>query len=254
MNDECLKCGIIISRFGLSQPVPAAPRYTVTGSPIRSVLEDAAEHHRRMRRARMQTRLIGTSLLLVVLFGGFAIYRTLIRGAAAYVGAYKNVEHVFGLNFPNPGWSHYSKDELDVFGIGGVVDGFWHGDNPDDPDILLVVHRGDVGMQYPDPFQGEAGARFEQATRDHLEEVMRGAGYEIEFTSTQKITLGGSSGSVFLADLVKKEKQLGGKFFCGYRYGNLYAVIMIGTPEQMDANETELNKIGKSLNFHISVI
>lgn len=202
----------------------------------------------------MQTRLIGTGLLLVVLLGGLALYRTLKRNAAAYVGPYKNAEHVFGLGFANPGWSHYSKGDLDDFGIGGVADAFWHGDNPDHPDILLVVHRGSVGMRYPAPFEGEAAGRFQQATGDHLQELMEDAGYEIEFTSAEKIGLGGSSGFLFFADLAKEEEQLGAIFYCGYRYGNLYSVIFIGTPEQLRVHETELKKIGKSLNFHISVI
>lgn len=251
-NDECLQCGVIISRF--LEPLPP-PRYTMTGSPIRNAMEAAQEHHRRMRRARMQTRLIGLGMLLALMLVGYATYRTIKKGTAPYIGPYKNVEHVFGLGFAKEGWNHYSAGDLKDFGIGGVADAFWHGDDPDDPEILLLVHRGSVGVRVPDPFQGEGVDRLQQATEDHLQSLMKDAGYEVDFTSGKRTGLTAGPGFRFEADLTKNERQRAAVFYCGYRPGGgLYAVIFIGTPEAMHAHEEELEKLGKSLNFHISVI
>lgn len=253
-NDECLKCGVIISRFMLPGEAPSPQDYPVIGSPIRSAIENAEEHHRRMRQSRMQTRLISTGLLLLIFLGGLAVYRTIKKGAAAYTGPYKNSEHVFGLAFAETGWSHYSQGDLNDFGIGGVADAFWRGDDPDDPEILLVVHRGSVGMRLPDPFTGDAADQFQLATRDHLQELLESAGYGLDFTSEKRTSVGGNPGFVFLADATQEEKQLEAMIYCGFRYGGLYAVIFIGTPERMNAGKTELEKIGKSLNFHAGPI
>ncbi len=193
-------------------------RYTVTGTPIQSVLEDAQAHHRRMRRARMQTRLIGTGLLWRY-FSAFFCFSYAEKRGCGLPRSVQKYRACVRSGFSGRRLESLRQGDLDDFGIAGVADAFWRGDNPMIRMSCWCAPWLRRTEEYPDPFEGDAEAQFREATRDYLTKLMKDAGYECEFTPNRRSVWPASPVLFFSQTSRNRKKNSTRCSTCGYRYG-----------------------------------
>src|SRR3990172_7097979 len=229
LNDECLKCGVIISKAhsasppqqGGTKPVSyvappaqassAPASYTWRPPTMQGPLPATARDVKRLQRS-----LIWTIISLLVLGGIYQIYQYFIHQAAAYGGYYRNTYHFFSLNFPEKGWSHYDPGALKAIEFKDAKDAFYRGKNPDNPQVVMAVWTEHIDNPVPERLDSDTAGRLKRAIEDEIIKRMKKASMECRVTDSAHVRIGGNDGLVIHADLLSKDVNMKTIIYCAF--------------------------------------
>ena len=148
LNDQCLKCGIIVSKFRANAPAAGSPVSFVanTAEPRKpqeysyTLPESVIAHEAVRKKTKLHTRLIGLSIIAILVIGGYTTYSLLRQRAARTVGDYKNLKVHYSIKFPQPKseWFHYADGEADLAILKDAQDAFYR-DRAGRPSVAFGV-------------------------------------------------------------------------------------------------------------------
>ncbi|HET6268049.1 MAG TPA: hypothetical protein VFG11_10065 [Acidobacteriota bacterium] len=259
LNDQCLKCGIVVSKYMKQMeemeeiPPIAPPKYAVPLSPIGAAMKDAGAYHESQAKQNRQARIILLIVFLLLVGIAFLGYRYVKQRASAFGGIYRRPD-AYGMHLPDQGWSHYAAGDTIPYGLPSGKDGFYKGDQPDRPDLLLVVYSDYVPVEVAeDPAQIQTDD-LKNYIQETLSKKVKDAGYECDFKSMEPVRLPAGKGFVLHAELTRGEEWRQATFYCAFRMRLMYSMLFIGNPDILPAQEDEVEGIGKSLTFTVSPI
>lgn len=217
LNDQCLKCGIVVSKY-LKQmeemeqiPPVVPPKYDVPLSPIRAAMKDPDAYRETLAKQKHQTKIITLVLLLLIAGGAFLSYRYIKQRASAFGGIYHRPD-AYGMRLPDQGWSHYNPGDTMPFGLPSGRDGFYKGEQPERPDLLLVVYDDFVPVEVEeDPVQNQTD-QLKDFIVEALSKKFKDAGYECDVKSMEPIGLPAGKGFVLHAELTPGRRMAPGHF------------------------------------------
>lgn len=259
LNDQCVKCGIVISKYHASSAAPvsfvAAPRQTELPQPGYSIPASVIEHQKARRKSKQITRAIGAVILLAVVGFGYMTYRFLVHRAAHYSGMYKNGEMLFLLRLPQKDsmWYHYLDGEADSPLYKDMKDGFYRGTDPDDPQIALGVWLGRVPA-LPERFPPNAVEKLQTQAEDDLLQMLVQHGVDCTITNTEFLRVGDNDGFRIEADITVDDKPMKLIALRGYHVDHAYWFLLSGTEAMMSENAEEIEHILGSISYDISMI
>src|SRR5580765_6803167 len=93
LNDQCLKCGIVLSRYhkpGQPSSAPVSFVATTEDKPVGYSIPAAI-----LEKQKLRSALVTVLVLCLVLLAGYSGYRFFLRRAAHYSGTYRNGAEIF---------------------------------------------------------------------------------------------------------------------------------------------------------------
>ena len=276
LNDECLKCGVLVSRVrsrgsssdldssGPIQPISfvapsrAAPANPAASSPpparsLSSVLREAG-YSRPREKNNFRANVIWTVILLVFVGGGYQIYKYFVRQASVYRGYYWNSTQRFSLNLPQDGWSHYQAVELQSLDLKDAQDAFYRGDDPDDPEVVMVVWTEYSPELVPDRFDPETSDKILETIETEVLRRMTKASLEPEIAESGSTRVGGNDGFVIRANLKKEQLRLKTIIYCAFNQHSAYTVQFLGKENFLHQSEEEIRRMMASFDFQQSLL
>ncbi len=269
LNDECLKCGVMVSKAHSTtstsmKPISyVAPDSTATdplqkdiSAPVwRPPQERVVSIPVRPRRGQLETNLVKLVILVLLVGGGYQLYTFIKNRASAYSGFYRNNIYYFGVMIPEKGWSHYQTGDIKAKEFKDAHDAFYRGSDPDDPEIaMLIWSEPVVKKKVPRVFDDETSEKMLQAIEAEILRRMEGAGLQCEITEASKTKIAGNDGFVVHANVNKKELFMKTIIYCGFNETRAYTIQFIGNGEKMTDLQEEIEQIVKTLQFDISFI
>jgi hypothetical protein len=254
LNDECLACGIIISKFERAEKNASSPVSFVAPT-LRSPSLAAPgisdnQYKIALQKNKMYTRIFVCGFALLLAGATFFGFRHFRKTTSSYGGLYKNDRQIFALRFPDQGWSHYYSNELDSLPLKSPQDAFYSGKDRDDPEIFLGmwVHLLPQIIQ-PTISDTQRQDLFDMAT-DEILTKMEAAG--LDCTITQSEFRG--NGAVLDAEIFRGQERLKAKIRTGYWMNRAYTLIIMGEEQAMDSANDDIMRIVNSLSFQMSVV
>lgn len=254
LNDECLGCGIIVSKFQRAEKNASSPVSFVapplTSHPAGPSVITDNQYKIALQKNKMYTRIIVCVAALILAGAVFLGFQHFRKTTSAYGGLYKNDRQIFNLRFPEQGWSHYYSNELDSLPLKSPQDAFYSGKDRDDPEIFLGmwVHLLPRMVQ-PTISDDQRQELFDTAT-DEILTKMEAAG--LDCTITQSEFRG--TGAVIDAEILRGEQRLKAKIRTAYWLNRAYTLIIMGQEEAMDSANDDIESIVNSLRFLMSVV
>lgn len=261
LNDQCVKCGIVISKYRPERTQPSTPVSFVAAPPVdlpapgysipASVLEVQKARERSRQRARIVTALVIFALLATL----YMTYRFFERRASHYSGMYKNGNLLFVLKFPEQDsrWYHYREGEPDVALYKGVKDAFYRGDDADEPEVVIGVFLDHLGAQ-PERFPADMVSRIQTQTEDALMKMMSDNGVDCTITKSELIHPGENDGFRLEADVQVDGNPMKMIAVRAFHVDHAFWFIASGTQEAMENNAAEVNGLLGTISFRMSII
>jgi hypothetical protein len=256
-NDQCFKCGIVISKFldasQTSQPVSFVATSHSHKEYSYSVSKAHVEYQERRVKDKWQRFFLGIGILVILGLIVFGTWHFLTERASEYSGTYKNGKLIYGLWFPpGPKWFHGRANNLESLGIKDPQDAFYRGENRDDPEVSIAVYVED-GEDVPEKISANLGATLLADAEDSLLTRMRARGVRCEIVDSYLHGVGGRDGFLIEAEIDKNGKIYRLNVLNGYYYSRVYRVYFIGPAEHMDDSES-IQRIMDSFSFKVSAI
>src|SRR5262245_58958157 len=114
INDQCLKCGIVVSKFAAQTSTVSfvAPPAETSSTGYR-IPQATVDHRTRLKKTKLQTQIIGIVMVLALIGSVYGAYRFLTHRAAAVSSLFKNQKLNYAMRFPETGskWNHYSEGD-----------------------------------------------------------------------------------------------------------------------------------------------
>ncbi len=269
-NDQCMKCGIVISKHRTDQSSAAiltsgsisfvAPAASVTpaqpaASPgayswkAPSVPETAAAYHQARKRSALQRNVLALGLLLGVLVIGYWVFHFFMQKASTFSGYYWNSRLRFSLTFPEKGWSHYPNSQMGSVPMKEVRDAFYRGGSFRTPEVLLAIWTTDTSEKYDTSFDDETLAQRLSALESETATRMEQLGFQMETTDSGRTSMNTNDALVLRADLSKNDAGYKTIIYVGYSGHTSYTVQFIGKQEPMDQAADEIRDMMSTFDF-----
>ncbi|HSP06711.1 MAG TPA: hypothetical protein VLR94_06005 [Acidobacteriota bacterium] len=262
LNDQCLKCGIVVSRYRASGPAAGASPVSFVAAPTQNqqpsgstIPASVLERQQVRRRSSQKTMLVTAAVVGVLFMAGYFAYRFFLLNASHYSGLYKNGKLLFSLKFPESDsqWYHYQPGEPDSALYRGVADAFHRGKDPDHPDIVVGVLTESIAA-VPDRLDAGTASRMKSETEDALLQLMIDRGIDGTITNSRITRPGGNDGFRIDADIKMDGRPLKLIAVRAYNVNFVYWFFLSGTEDSMNANEKEVEGLVSSIDFKMSVI
>jgi hypothetical protein len=254
LNDECLGCGIIISKFqraekNASSPVSfVAPTLSSHPSGASGITDN--QYKIALQKNKMYTRIFVCVAALILAGAAFLGFQHFRKTTSSYGGLYRNDRQIFNLRFPEQGWSHYYSNELDSLPLKSPQDAFYSGKDRDDPEIFLGMWVRLLPRKVePTVSDDHRQELFDNAT-DEILSKMEAAGLDCTITQSEF----SGNGAIMDAEIFRGEKRLKAKIRTGYWLNRAYTLIIMGEERAMDSSNEEIQRIINSLSFKMSVV
>jgi hypothetical protein len=254
LNDECLACGIILSKFQRAEknaPSPVsfvAPTLPSTAGAPSAVTDNQYKVALEKSKTYIQISLI--VLLVTLVGGGFLLFQHFRKSTSAYGGLYRNDRQIFAIRFPNRGWNHYYSNEFSTLPLKNPKDAFYFGNDRDDPDIFLGMWVEIMPQQVPSTISDERRQDLFDTASDEITAKMEAAG--LDCTITQSEFRG--NGAIMDAEVLRGQERLVAKIRTAYWLNRSYTLIILGKEESMASEEEEILRILNSLSFNMSIV
>src|SRR5687767_3812138 len=126
LNDECLQCGVLVSKAQITTSTNMKPISYVapeTTGAIQQHPTDPAPAWRpptqdrivsvpvKSKRGEIERKLILLVIAVLLIGGGYQLYKFLTHKASSYSGYYRNNIYYFTVNLPQKGWSHFQPSD-----------------------------------------------------------------------------------------------------------------------------------------------
>jgi len=270
-NDQCLNCGIVISKHRSDQSSSAiltsgsisfvAPAASVTpaqpsASPSDayswkppSAGDTAAAYHHAMKRSAIQRNILAFTVLIVVLAVGYGTFRFFMQKASSFSGYYWNNRLHFSLDFPEKGWSHYRDSQIGSVPMKEVKDAFYRGGSYRTPDVFMGIWTTYSTSEYATSFDDAVLDRklddLETDTMNRMEQL----GFQTETMDSERTSMNSNDALVFRADLRKNDTPYKTIIYVGYSKRTSYTIQFLGKQEQMDQAADEIQKMMSTFDF-----
>ncbi len=258
-NDQCFKCGIVVSKYlsagqSSSQPISFVATSQSHKEYSYTINKDHIEYQQRRTRDKWQRFLVGIGIFAFLGLIVFGVWHLLHQRASEYSGPYKNGELIYGIFFPTvgPKWYHGKANNLESLGIKDPHDAFYRGEDRDNPDMAIAVYvKGTKSV--PEKIGSNLESTLLAEAENSVKTRMREQGVKCEIVDSYLRNVGGRDGFMIEAEIDKDGKLYRAFVLNGYYYGRGYTVFFVGTDEVMTDNE-ELQGIMDSFSFKTSVL
>jgi len=258
LNDQCLKCGIVVSKFTKSsQPVSfVAPTSRQSYKEHSySISKETLEYEQVRKKQKFHTTLIGAGIVVGLALIAFIIWHFLTHQASAYSGTYKNGHLIYGMYFPETGskWYHARANNLESLGIKDPDDAFYRGDNRDEPELSVAVYVRSM-QPIPDKFSADKKEEMLAEEENSLIKRMKLQGVSCEIVDSVSRAVGGNDGFMIEAEIDKDGELYRAFVLAGYYYNRGYTIFFVGPDEKMEDNQEELQRLMNSFTFKTTII
>jgi hypothetical protein len=266
LNDECLKCGVLVSKAQITtsssmKPISyvapettgAVPEQKDASAPgWRPVPQDrVVSMPVKQKKGQVEKKLVLLLIMFLLVGGGYQLYRFVKYRASAYSGYYRNHMYYFGLTLPDEGWSHYQAGDIKAREFKDAHDAFYRGSDPQDPEVAMLIWSEPVQKKkVPHIFDEETSAKILNSIEQEISRRMEKAGLQCEITEASKKTIGGNDGFVVHANVTKKELFMKTIIYCGFDQTRAYTIQFMGNDQKMTDLQEEIEKIIKSFQFN----
>jgi hypothetical protein len=259
VNGQCLKCGIVISKFlSAGQLSPEPVSYVAPSQAHKeysyTISKDHIDYAERRIRDQRQRALVGVAIVVVIGAVVFLIWKLLSESASEYSGVYKNGNLIFGLFFPpstGPKWYHGKPGNLEKFGMKDPQDVFYRGE-PGEPDVVIAVYV--KGGQYVgDRMGSELRDKLLSEAENSLLDRMQNEGVKCEIVDSRPYNVGARDGFMIEAEIEKNGKIYQMYVLNGYYQSRIYTVFFVGSDGFMTDDE-QMKRVMDSFTFNVSVI
>jgi len=268
LNDECLKCGVLVSRAHVTTstsmkpisyvapetgPIPEAQN--VSTSAWRPAFQDrVASVTVKEKKNQLETKIFWAIILVLAVGGFYQIYRFLVHRASAYGGYYRNEIYYFGMRFPDQGWNHFQAGDLNQKEFKDAHDAFYRGKSSDNPDVTLLIWSEPLKSKVPISIDEETAAKMLQSIEVEVQTRMTKAGLTCQITESKRRSIGGNDGFVVHAHVTKEQLSMQTIIYCGFAETRAYTIQFLGSDEKMKELEPEIEGIMSSFSFDISIL
>jgi hypothetical protein len=257
LNDQCLKCGIVISKFAKrSQPVSfVAPSRQSHKEHSYTISKETLQYEEVRKRQKLQTLMVGVGIVAALVLIVFIIWHFLSTQASVYSGVYKNPSILYGMYFPDSGakWYHGRANNLEDLGLKDPVDAFYRGDNRDDPDLSFAVFLRSI-QPMPDQMSDEQKEIMLAEEEDLLLKRMKTEGVSCEIVDSGSRSVGGKDGFYMEAEIKPEGRVYRAFILSGYYYNRGYTLFFVAPYEKMNKQKDDLERLMDSFTFKTSVI
>lgn len=256
LNDQCLKCGIVISKFAkASQPVSfVAPSRQSHKEHSYTISRETLQYEEVRKKQKLQSLLIGAGIIAGVVLIGFIIWQFLSNQASAYSGMYRNPTVLYGIFFPDTGkWFHGKANNLEDIGLKDPADAFYRGENRDDPDLTFAVFVRSVQPQ-PEKFSEVQKETMLEEEEDLLLKRMKQENVSCEIVDSGSRNVGGNDGFYMEAEITQDKRVYRAFILNGYYYNRGYSLFFVGPDEKMGKQKEDVEKLMSSFTFKTSVM
>jgi hypothetical protein len=269
LNDECLKCGVLVSRAHVTtstsmKPISyVAPETTgavpeaqnVSTSGWRPAFQDrVASVTVKEKKNQLETKIFWAIVLVLAAGGFYQLYRFLVHRASAYGGYYRNDIYYFGMRLPDKGWSHFQPGDLKQKEFKDAHDAFYRGESPDNPDVTMLIWSEPLRSKVPQHFDEETSAKMLHSIEEEVQSRMTRAGLTCHITESKRRGIGTNDGFVVHAHVTKDQLSMETIIYCGFAETRAYTIQFLGGDEKMKELEPEIDKIMTSFGFDISIL
>ncbi len=267
LNDECLKCGVLVSKAHVTTTTSIKPiSYVAPETAPVPEAEGMAKAWQAQTTSRIASIPVREKkvqyekkiliLVVIVLVAGllFQGYRMLVHKASAYGGYYRNEIYIFTMKLPDYGWSHYQTGHLKKQELKEAHDAFYRGKDPDNPEVTLMIWTEGSKQMVPDRFDDEMANKMLEAIENEILKRMKAAGSQCEITESGRRIIGNNDGFVIHANLTKDQLFMKTIIYCGFNVSKAYTIQFLGSDEQMSKLYPEIERIIDSFTFDIRII
>ena len=267
LNDECLKCGVLVSRahgttstnikpisYVAPEVTGAVPETPSAPNPVwRPQVQDRiVSMPVKSTKGAFERKLVLLIITLVLIGGGYRLYRFLMHKASAYSGYYKNNIYHFVVYLPEKGWSHYQGGELKKREFKDAHDAFYRGGDLDDPEVTMLIWSERVRKKVPKRFDENTAESMLESIESEVMQRMETAGLNCEITESSRQLIGGNDGFVVHADVTRDDLFMKTAIYCGFAEERAYTIQFLGQDEKMTELQPEIVKIMNSFSFEIT--
>jgi hypothetical protein len=257
LNDQCLKCGIVVSKFHkASQPVSfVAPSRHSHKEHSYTISKETLQYEEVRKKLKLQSLMIGIGIVAVLALIVFIIWHFLSNQASVFSGVYRNPSVLYGIFFPEGGakWYHGRANNLDDLGLKDPQDAFYRGEDRDDPDLSFVVFIRSV-QPLPEKLSDQQKDSMLEEEEDLVLKRMKLAGVSCEIVDSGSRNVGGNDGFYMEAEIKPEEKVYRAFILNGYYYNRGYALFFIGPDERVDKQKEDIEKLMNSFTFKTSMM
>jgi hypothetical protein len=265
VNDECLKCGVLISKAHTTTSTGMKPISYVPPETTGAIPEPPSEPPPTWRpsvdpiasiplkpRKRGVEKLVYLLILLFLIGGGYKFYRYLKHKASAYSGYYRNDMYYFTVTMPKEGWNHFQSGDLKAREFKDAHDAFYRGDDLDDPEVtMLIWSEGVQRKKVPRRFDEPTAEKMLSSIQDEIITRMEGADLECEITEAGRREIGGNDGFVVHANVTREDLFMKTIIYCGFAETRAYTIQFLGNEEKITEIQPEIERIMDTFGFDI---
>jgi hypothetical protein len=256
LNDQCLKCGIVISKFAKSsQPVSfVAPSRHSYKEHSYTISNETLQYEQVRKKQKLQTVMVGVGILAALVLIVLFIWHLIANQTTTFSGMYKNPTILYGMYFPDTGqkWYHAKANNLEDLGLKDPVDSFYRGDR-DNPDMIFTVFLRSI-TPVPEKFSDDQKDKMLDEEEDLVLERMKQGGVSCEIVDSGSRSVGGNDGFFMEAEMESNKKPYRAFILVGYYFNRAYTVFFVGPDHIMEKQKDEVNKLMDSFTFKTSVI
>jgi hypothetical protein len=258
LNDQCLKCGIVVSKFNKeSQPVSfVAPSRQSYKEHSYTISKETLQYEEVRKKQKLQTLMVGAGIIAGLVLIVFIIWHFLSNQASVYSGVYKNPTVLYGMYFPDSGgqkWYHGRANNLEDLGLKDPADAFYRGENRDDPDLSFAVFVRSV-QPMPEKFSDEQIETMLEEEQDLVLKRMKLEGVSCDIVDYGSRSVGGNDGFYMEAEIKPEGRVYRAFILNGYYYNRGYTLFFVAPDEKMNKQKDDLEKLMDSFTFKTSMI
>lgn len=268
LNDECLKCGVMVSKAHSTtstsmKPISYVPQDATVPNPEQKDISAPVWRPAQERivsitvppkKSKIQQNLVKLLIMIFLVGGGYQLYTFIKNKASAYGGYYRNNVYYFGVTIPEKGWSHYQSSDIKKKEFKDAHDAFYRGSNPKDPDIAMLIWSEHLMKKVPRIFDEDTSGKILNSIKQEIERRMVAAGLQCEITEASKITIAGNDGFVVHANVNKKDMFMKTIIYCGFNQTRAYTIQFMGNDQKMADFQDEIEKIISTFQFEVNFI
>ena len=270
LNDECLKCGVLVSKAHSTtstsmKPISYVAADTTAPNPEQRDIsapiwrppaqERVVSIPVQPKKGWIEKNLLNLVILIVLIGGGYQVYTFIKNRASAYSGFYRNNIYYFGLTLPKKGWSHYQGGDIKKKEFKDAHDAFYRGSDPDDPEVAMLIWSEPVmKKKVPRIFDEETSEKMLKSIEGEILRRMEKAGLRCEITEASKKSIAGNDGFVVHANVNKKDLFMRTIIYCGFNQTRAYTIQFMGNDEKMNNLQEEIETIINTFQFEFSFI
>jgi hypothetical protein len=270
LNDECLKCGVLVSKAHSTTSTSMKPISYVapeTTAPNPEQKDISAPVWRppaqdrvvsipiKPKKGVLERNLLNIVILILLVGGGYQLYTFIKNRASAYSGYYRNNIYYFGVTLPEKGWSHYQGGDIKKKEFKDAHDAFYRGSNPNDPEVAMLIWSEPVmKKKVPRIFDEDTSKKMLKSIELEILRRMEGAGLHCEITEASRKKIAGNDGFVVHANVNKKDLFMKTIIYCGFNQTRAYTIQFMGNDEKMTDLQEEIERIINTFQFDINFI